>query len=312
LPEPVKTQPWPAAGKATQLQIIPSEVLLHPGETASFRVRSLDGNGFVVQDTVPPSGLKWSSYVPPTARVKSTMKGQFNEQGQLVAASVPEPSAGAFEGVLDGLKGYVRGRVIPNLPLAQNFEAFTLSETNSEGTLFSFPPLPWIGARFKFDVRDKDGNKVLAKTTDNKFFQRATVFLGSPDMRQYTIQADVLSDGNRRKMSEVGVINQRYLVVLKGNEQKIEVNSNLERLRVSQDFKWLPNVWYTLKARVDRLGDGSTVVRAKAWKRDESEPEQWTIEVPHRTGHEVGSPGLFGFSPQDMRVYIDNVEVTPN
>jgi hypothetical protein len=152
----------------------------------------------------------------------------------------------------------------------------------------------------------------LAKTIDNKFFQRATVFFGSPEMKDYTVQADVMSDGNRRKMSEVGVINQHYLIVLKGNEQKIEVNSNLERLRVSQDFKWLPNTWYQLKAKVDRNSDGSAVVRAKAWKRGEAEPEQWSIEVPHQTAHQAGSPGLFGFSPQDMRVFIDNVEVTPN
>jgi hypothetical protein len=58
--------------------------------------------------------------------------------------------------------------------------------------------------------------------------------------------------------------------------------------------------------------DQSAVVRAKAWKRDEPEPEKWSIEVPHQTAHRSGSPGLFGFSPQDMRVYIDNLEVTPN
>jgi hypothetical protein len=131
-------------------------------------------------------------------------------------------------------------------------------------------------------------------------------------MHDYTIQTDVLSDGNRRKMSEVGVINHRYLIVLKGNEQKIEVNSNQERLRVSKDFKWSPNVWYTLKSTVVKNPDGGVIVRAKAWKRGEPEPDQWSIEVPHRTGHQAGSPGLFGFSPQDMKVYIDNIKVTPN
>ena len=150
------------------------------------------------------------------------------------------------------------------------------------------------------------------KTIENKFFQRATVFLGAPDARDYTIEADVLSDGNRRKMSEVGIINQRYAIVLKGNEQKLEVSSNFERLRESVDFKWQPNAWYHLKSRVDIAPDGSGVVRAKAWKRGEPEPGAWTIEVRHRTAHQEGSPGLFGFSPQDMRVYIDNIKVTAN
>ena len=67
-----------------------------------------------------------------------------------------------------------------------------------------------------------------------------------------------------------------------------------------------------MKARVDTAADGSGVVRAKAWKRGDPEPEQWTLEVPHKTAHKEGAPGLYGFSPQDMRVYIDNVLVTKN
>jgi hypothetical protein len=240
------------------------------------------------------------------------MKGSFNQDGQLVATPDPVASAGAFEATLGELKGYIRGRVMPALPLKQDFEAFSLTETNVEGSPFSYPPLPWIGARFKFDVRDKDGGKVLAKTLDNKFFQRGTVFIGTPEMSNYTIQADVMTDGNRRKMSEVGVINQHYLILLKGNEQKLEVNSNLERLRVSQDFKWSANTWYRLKAQVLKNQDGSSLVRAKAWKREETEPANWILEVSHKTGHSSGSPGLFGFSPQDMRVYIDNVDVKQN
>ena len=308
-PEPEK---WPAPGPAKSLQIIPSEVLLRPSQSVSFRARAIDAHGFAVEDIKDMKSLKWASYIPPTARVKSAMKAGFNAEGQLVAADDTVSSAGAFEASFNDLKGYIRGRVLRYLPIEQDFESFTLSETNMEGTVYAYPPLPWIGARFKFDVRDKDGSKVMAKTTDNRFFQRATVFIGAPDAKNYTIEADVMSDGNRRKMSEVGIINQRYIIVLKGNEQKLEINSNQERLRVAEDFKWLPNVWYRLKARVDIAPDSSGVVRAKAWKKGEPEPEKWILEVPHRTAHQNGSPGLFGFSPQDMRVYVDNVKVVGN
>src|SRR5207247_631016 len=217
--------------------------------------------------------------------VKSTMKASFDADGHLVGGNETTPSAGAFEATLGSLKGYIRGRVLPYLPLHQDFEWMTLAETNAaDGAAFAYPPLPWIGARFKFEVREKDANKVLAKTVENKFFQRATVFIGAPDAKNYTIEADVMSEGNRRKMSEVGVINQRYAIVLKGNEQKLEINSNLERLRVTQDFKWQPNAWYHLKARVDTDADGSGTVHAKAWKKAEPEPEKWTLEVTHKTG----------------------------
>ncbi len=311
-PDPAPEK-WPVAGAAKSLQIVPSEVTLRPGHTASFHARSIDANGFTVEQLPDIKSFKWASYIPPTARVRSTMKASFDADGHLVAGNETTPSAGAFEATLGPFKGYIRGRVLPYLPLHQDFEWMTLSETNAaDGAAFAYPPLPWIGARFKFEVREKDGNKVLAKTIENRFFQRATVFMGAPDAKNYTIDADVMSDGNRRKMSEVGVINQRYAIVLKGNEQKIEVNSNLERLRVSEDFKWQPNIWYRLKARVDIAQDGSGTVRAKAWKKGDPEPEKWTIEVPHKTAHQNGSPGLFSFSPQDMRVYIDNITVTAN
>jgi len=71
-------------------------------------------------------------------------------------------------------------------------------------------------------------------------------------------------------------------------------------------------VWYHLKARVDVMPDGSGVVRAKAWPKGETEPAPWTFEAPHSHAHQTGCPGLFGFSPQDMRVYIDNIAVTAN
>ncbi len=313
LPDGVALEETPKAGPAKSLQVIPSEVTLRPGQSASFRARSLDANGFVVDETVDVKGLKWASYVPPTARVRSAMNGTFNADGKLVADAASKPSAGAFEATQGNLKGYIRGRVLPYLPLQQDFESVTLSETNAtENAVFAYPPLPWIGARFKFEVRERDGNKCLVKTIDNKFFQRATVFLGAPDAKNYTIEADVMSDGNRRKMSEVGIINQRYAIVLKGNEQKLEISSNFERLREAVDFKWQPNVWYRLKSRVDVTPDGSGVVRAKAWKKGDPEPDAWTIELHHKTAHQEGSPGLFGFSPQDMRVYIDNILVTAN
>ena len=90
------------------------------------------------------------------------------------------------------------------------------------------------------------------------------------------------------------------------------MNSNQERLKVAVPFKWAPNAWYHLKSRVDLAPDGSGVVKAKAWKKGDTEPETWTIEVPHKFAHANGAPGLFTFSPQEQRAYIDNISVTAN
>ncbi len=52
------------------------------------------------------------------------------------------------------------------------------------------------------------------------------MFIGDPSTKNYTIEADIMSEGNTRIMSEVGLVNQRYYIVMKGASKKLEVNSN--------------------------------------------------------------------------------------
>jgi hypothetical protein len=313
-PKPVE---YPAAGEAASLQIIPSDVLLAPGETQALKVRTLDNKGFAVR-TEPAAALdSFESFIPPTARVQSKMNATF-EDGSLKAAGEPMPSAGSFKATKGSLTGFARGRILPAVPFREDFERFNITETQPEGHVesgakFAYPPLPWIGARFKWEIRDLDGNKVFRKTLDNVLFQRAMSFVGGPELSNYTLQADVMTDGNRRTKSTVGLINQRYIVALIGNSQQLEVSSNHDRLKVAVPFKVTQNQWYTLKCRVDVAGDGSGVIRAKAWPKGETEPEAWTIEAPHKVANERGAPGVFGFSPQSLfAVYVDNLVITPN
>jgi outer membrane protein assembly factor BamB len=307
-----RRQPGPVA----QVQVVPSEVLLRPGQKQTFTLRGLDANGIFVKEF--PAGT-WKKFVPATARVRSEMDAEFNEAGELEAKPTAKLSAGSWEvSVKEGeqeLKGYMRGRVLPGLPYREDFESFEPKEQPDMPAAgkFAWPPLPWIGARFKWDIRELDGNKVFAKTLDNLLFQRAFTFIGDPALSNYTMAADVMSAGSRRNMSNVGVINQRYVINLVGNWQQLEVLSNQERVKVGVPFKWSPNEWYRIKSRVDVAADGSGVVRAKAWKRGEPEPEAWLLEVPHKHAHRQGAPGLYGFALQgQFPVYIDNIEVTPN
>jgi hypothetical protein len=398
-------QAWPEPGPAARLQIIPNEPLLRPGESVPLRIRALDVNGFTVHDSVDMSLVKVDSYIPPTALVKATAKATYAD-GKLTAAPDRGPSAGAFMASLPGgdgkpIIGLMRARIMPDLPIAQDFEAFEINQMTGPGptaaggarpdgvqastgsapsttdpaaaspdkraqqppelaaaapapspqpsaapgvvqpgptnwnvveppTPFSYPPLPWNGARFRFEIRNAPAggatvaageaapganttaNKALCKTIDNKLFQRGQIFIGHPSAKNYTVEADVMTEGNRRKMSEIGLINQRYLIILKGNAQQIEISSNQERIRQSVPFPVKPNQWYRMKARVDVAEDGSGVVRAKAWIKGEAEPEAWAIEVQHAHAHPQGCPGFFSLTPQEQRAWIDNISVTPN
>jgi outer membrane protein assembly factor BamB len=302
----------PVAGEPKQIQVVPSEVALRPGEKQTFRLRALDANGLFVKNI---SGGEWKKFVPATAKVKSEMDAEFDTDGALVVKPDAKPSAGSWELTADGLKGYMRGRVLPSLPYVQDFETFQPAEQaeGPPGVKFAWPPLPWIGARFKWDIREFDGNKMFNKTLDRLLFQRAFTFFGDPRMSNYTVAADVMSDGNKRMMSNVGVINQRYVINLVGNYKQLEVLSNQERIKVAVPFPMQPKTWYRIESRVDVAPDGSGVVRAKAWKRDEPKPENWTIEVPHKHAHSHGAAGVYGFALQNQfPVYVDNISVTPN
>ena len=304
------TAPADAAdGNWTHLRIKPAEVLLRPGQEQAFDVRRANAIGRVQDEaSLTPT---FEKFIPPTAKVKAELDAAFDEDGVLVASNTAKYSAGAFRETTGDLSGTFRGRILPSPPYAEDFESFTLKSTSkTDGRPFAFPPLPWIGARLKWEVQDVGDSKVLAKTLDRVLFQRSMVFLGHHDDADYTIAADVMTDGNRRIMSDVGLINQRYIIVLRGNGQRLEVNSNIERLAEHVPLTWLPKQWYRLKTRVDVAADGTGVVRAKVWLRKSDEPADWNIEVPVARAHKHGSPGLYGFTPMSQfRVYIDNVTV---
>ena len=156
---------------------------------------------------------------------------------------------------------------------------------------------------------------MLAKTLDIPLFQRALAFIGHPDMSNYTMQVDIMTDGNRRTKSSAGVINQRYLILLKGNHQELEISSNDGAPQGDRPFKWkASDTWYTLKTRVDVAPMVPASSAPRPGRGTNPSPKAWTLEVAHvPNAHTHGSPGLWGFVPQSrFRVYVDNISVTPN
>ncbi|NNM28465.1 MAG: PQQ-binding-like beta-propeller repeat protein, partial [Akkermansiaceae bacterium] len=311
-----KPAPRPAAppsalstAPVAQLQVVPAEFAMPPGGSQDFTLWGLDSKGQRVKKL---SGARWETFIPPTARVKSTVDAKFDGD-TLKAGADAKISAGAFKATVDNLSATTRGRVVAGIGYTEDFESFDLPLKNAAGEAVNFPPLPWLGARIKWHVLENEGSKMIANRLDNILFQRTMNFFGDPELSNYVLEADVATDGNRRVLSTVGLVNQRYLIALVGNAQILEISSNHERLKKSVKFPIKPNKFYRLKTHVESNSDGSGpgVVRAKAWPRDEAEPAEWTLEVPVAIVHEKGAPALFAFSPQSQkRVYIDNIKLS--
>ena len=326
----VKSDEIPAAeplkkGPPAGLQIVPAEFVVFPGEKVPVRVRQIDAAGNVLGES---KNVSWETFIPVTAKVKAEIKdAKFNENNEIVANADAKLGAGAFKATDPAIKnakglpifGVVRGRVMQRPPFEIDFNQYDLKETFAAETVnpeykFAYPPLPWIGARFKFQVMEKDGEKVFGKSFDRLLFQRGTVFIGTADMSNYTVQADIMTDGNRRSKSDVGLINQRYAFVLKGNANELEISSNFDRFKRIKPIKIEANKWYTMKTQVKVEADGvNGSVLAKVWEKSQPEPAEWTLDEKTNPVHKEGSPGLFGFTPQNQkRIFIDNVKVTPN
>ena len=285
---------WPVAERATpgdpvRLQVVPADATIRAGDSIDYEVRRLDAGGHVV-DVVPDDQV--------TLELPGVLANGVSGVG-VVKAKVGD------------LVGTARVRAVKTLPFTMDFSDGKLDQGGD--TPFGFPPGDWIGGRMKWQYVEREGEPVMARRIDNPLFQRTMTYVGHPDDSNYTVQVDVLSENKRRSMCEVGVLNQRYQIALRGNFKTLEVTSNAERFKVGVPYDFKPNQWYTLKTRVDHTDDGASVVRAKVWPRGEAEPDAWTLEATDPVGHAHGAAGVYAFTPQSrFTAYLDNLSVTPN
>lgn len=171
--------------------------------------------------------------------------------------------------------------------------------------------------------RKVTGNGVMCKITTIPRGTRSQGWIGHPSSKNYVIQADVSANkvdagadaDKNAKVPDIGLTDQRYRFELMGASQKLKLYSWIphDRKVHEVDFSWEPEVWYTMKMTVtNEMQDGVevSVCRGKAWKRDEAEPSQWSIEWTDSPANKTGSPGLTG-NAKDAEIFIDNVKVVP-
>ena len=162
----------------------------------------------------------------------------------------------------------------------------------------------------RWQIQDLNDQRVAGNTLDRVLFQRAINFVGSWKDSDYIVEMDAMVDGNRRIKSTIGAINQRYIFALVGNANTLQVVSNYDRFQRSVPFIIEAKKWYRLKTQIDIQDDGTGLIRAKAWPRDEPEPEKWTLEETHVRPHRNGAAGIYALSPQSKKkVYFDNLSV---
>jgi len=275
--------PPSSPGAPAHLQIIPAEILARSGDKVKFRARVFDEKGNFVREVQPV----W----------ESSMVAAVGKNGQVTFDKKKGTPTGLVSAAFENLKGSARVRVIADAPWEENFESTEIGKY----------PSYFVGATNKFSVQLKDSQKVLVKPPAAAGLNRSDIYLGPPTMKGYTIQADVRGTKSNRQMPDIGLIANRYTLDLMGL-QRAQIRVWPAELLNSEtiDFNWDPDVWYTMKLRVDTAG-GKSIVKGKIWPRAEQEPETWTITMEDPLPNPEGSPGIYGYSPAE--IYYDNIKI---
>jgi outer membrane protein assembly factor BamB len=280
----------PATSTVAHVQVVPTELILKPGDKANFRVRLFDDRGVFIREE------------PSATWTLDKLQGSI-PNGQLTLASDQIVQAGLVKATVGGVSGTASVRVFPPLPWAENFDGMTIN---------AVPPA-WVSTTAKYLVREMNGNKVLVKTTEgSSLVSRSRAYFGPSDFSNYTIEADVNATQKRRQQGDAGVIAQRYVLTLYGNSQMLHLEPwQPETTRtVTMPFAWKPDTWYRMKLQVENLPDGKVRARGKVWPVSEPEPSSWMIERIDPIPNKQGAPGVFGNALAE--VYFDNLKVYAN
>jgi outer membrane protein assembly factor BamB len=331
IPAGPKEKPAIKDAKPAHLQVIPADVTLAPGESVEFKVRAFDASGLLICETkaewslagmlppVFPIGLPHppaggAPPAPPPA-IKGELSAASGTGTKFTASKSVPGQFGRVIAKMGKLTAHARVRVAPHAPYETDFARVPNGKI----------PAGWVNCQGKFSVATVGGHKVLKKRNNNPnaLLSQSYTFIGPPQARDYTIEADVFSSKKDENLSDVGILNCRYSLVLQGNQQRLgllswEVDPPRGRINKTIDWEWKPDTWYTMKLRVSVAG-GKATVQGKVWPKGQSEPEKWSVEVEDPNPNTEGAPGLYGYSKGinaigelGTEIYYGRVKVTPN
>lgn len=328
--EPAAADAAPAA-----LRVYPADTVTHPGGEVKFTAVFLDANG---REVPAPADTKveWSlpapppPAAPPGARTASPapaaapaspppLKAEVKADGATATVTVEKTPPGQQGVVLakaGKLTARARVRVAPVLPYKNDFEKVPVGAV----------PGGWVNTAGKYAVVDLNGNKVLSKVNTNPAppVARANGYVTLPTAKDYVIQCDVMGTEVSQKLPDIGIVNARYTLLLDGKKdpetgkQSLRLVSWEARPRVNDavSFPWEPDTWYTVKLAVEPKGTAA-VVRGKAWKKGEPEPDKWAIEFEDPNPNREGAAAVYGYisnigdNTPGSNIYYDNLSITP-
>jgi outer membrane protein assembly factor BamB len=322
-------------GEPATVQIVPAEAQIAAGGSVKLRARLFDAAGRFVKE----SPAEFTATVGTVAA-----DGTFAAPAGKHAAAIVTAKVGK-------LAGRARIRSMPPLPWTFDFEEIALEKDAKTGVVKGEPPLPWIGMRYRYVVREVDGSKVLVKITTIPKGTRSQGWMGPIELHDYSIRADFRaaesgvgkpadpatatgadaaktagSDadafakafGNpaaleKARMPDMGLIAQRYTLDLMGASQQLQLRTWPPQV-ATHFSKTVPFAWEAGKWYTLVLEARTSPEGAVLRGKVWPRGEREPDEWTIEGVHADGNlQGSPGFFGQskDSEIFIDNVSVSP-
>ena len=332
IPESPREPAVDPKAKVAHVEVHPADITVQPGEKVWFYAYAYDADGRFIGKVkaawakagmlppafpiglTAPKAAPGATAPPSLAGTLTDLKGESSTSIGFAVAKMPPAQFGRITATFEGVTGYARVRVAPNLPYAADFAKVPLGRT----------PAGWVNTMAKFAiVKGPDGKMLLRKRNDNAspLVARANAYIGAPSLGDYTVESDVMGTKVRDKdMPDIGVGACRYTLFLIGNNQEARLVTWDAQKRIEKkiEYPWKPGVWYRMKITATFKG-GKGIIKGKVWPRDEKEPDAWTLEAEDPIPNTEGAPLIYGFANGTIdaatpgaEIFYDNVKVTPN
>ncbi|MCR9120261.1 MAG: hypothetical protein NXI22_25275, partial [bacterium] len=293
------------------------DLLMIPGRLRTFKVRTFNANGQLLQERPDDAEFAMSML---GAEASEDVEGQLGEDGTFLAPSGDKQVAALVTGKVGELSGTARVRIVPNLPWEFDFNEM------------KEPPITWVGARYRHIIRDIDGDNSMVKISTIPKGARSRAWMGHSNLSNYTIQADVKGSVGNDRQPDIGLIAQGYVLDMQGvasveledgsgsesvttgdgGGKQLQIRTWVPQRRMAKElpFNWSPDTWYTMKLQASVV-DGKAILKGKVWPREEEEPAEWMLEATDDAPVLEGSPGLYG-NAKDAEIFLDNIKVYDN
>ena len=177
-----------------------------PGKKQEYKVRVFNAKGQLLPESLAKD-----------AKFTVDGPGKISEDGTYTAPNENEHQCALVTCKVGDVAGTARIRVIPPLPWKFDF--------NKDKAV----PLTWLGGRVRWEVREKDGEKFIAKKSvlptpkdpKNKLGSRSFLWMGPADLANYTVQADMLVKEDGGKMPDAGIIASGYELTIRPQNHKL-------------------------------------------------------------------------------------------